>query len=62
MTKNATRGTCALCGKAYAKAGMTRHLEGCLKKGSAPTGHPGKSQRFFLVLVTVDMQPIIGCT
>jgi hypothetical protein len=52
MTKKATKGPCALCGKDYARAGMTRHLESCLKKGSGATGHPGKSQRFFLVLVT----------
>lgn len=52
MTKKATRGTCALCGKEYARAGMARHLESCLKKGSAATGHSGEPQRFFLVLVT----------
>jgi hypothetical protein len=52
MTKKATRGTCVLCGKEYARAGMSRHLESCLKNSLSTTGHSGNPQRFFLVLVT----------
>ena len=47
MARTQTKGTCALCGKVYARAGMTKHLQGCLQKEAGP----GKGQRIFLILV-----------
>ncbi len=50
MATSANQGTCKLCGKRFARAGMTRHLKTCLaKQASPPSG--AKTQKTFLISV-----------
>ena len=51
MARTQTKGTCALCGKMYARAGMTKHLQGCLQKTATGKSGTAKGQKLFLVLV-----------
>ena len=51
MARKQTKGTCALCGKVYARAGMTKHLQSCLQKTPRVKSGSEKRQRFFLILV-----------
>ena len=49
MKQKATKGACALCGKEYARTGMTRHLPGCLEARRKAAGEGGRP--CFLLLV-----------
>ena len=51
MPRKQTKGICALCGKMYARAGMTKHLQNCLQKTLGEEVGSEKRQRFFLILV-----------
>ena len=58
MKKLVSTGQCALCGKAFPKAGMTRHLKSCLATAS-PTSQPEDESRLktFHILVEGRYQP-----
>lgn len=49
MRGKATKGVCALCGKEYARAGMAKHLPGCLRARRQAAANKGKP--CFLLLV-----------
>lgn len=49
MKNKATKGACALCGKEYARTGMTRHLPDCLEARRKAGGAEGRP--CFLLLV-----------
>ena len=49
MKLKATKGACALCGKEYARTGMTRHLPGCLEARRKAVEEGGRP--CFLLLV-----------